>query len=86
MESMAVQAAIDGQGVALVGDLLVADELAAGRLVCPFDPSLNTPLTFSYYLLSAKGSDELPKKITAFRDWLLEVARASHAAGVSSKV
>ena len=37
---------------ALVGDKLVADELAAGRLVRPFDPSLSTPLSFSYYLLS----------------------------------
>ncbi len=76
MENMAVQAAIDGHGVALVGDMLVADDLAAGRLVRPFDPSLSTPLTFSYYLLSAKDSAEQPK-VEAFRDWLLEEARAS---------
>jgi len=76
MESMAVQAALDGHGVALVGDMLAADDLAAGRLVRPFDPSLSTPLTFSYYLLSAKGSAEQPK-VVAFRDWLLEEARAS---------
>ena len=76
MESMAVQAALDGQGVALVGDMLVADDLAAGRLVRPIDPSLSTPLTFSYYLLSAKDGAEQPK-VAAFRDWLLEEARAS---------
>ena len=76
MESMAVQAALDGQGVALIGDMLVADDLAAGRLVRPFDPSLSTPLTFSYYLLSAKDGAEQPK-VAAFRDWLLEEARAS---------
>jgi LysR family glycine cleavage system transcriptional activator len=76
MENMAVQAALDGHGVALIGDKLVADHLAAGRLVRPFDPSLSTPLTFSYYLLSAKDSAELPK-VAAFRDWLLEEARAS---------
>lgn len=76
LESMAVQAALDGQGVALVGDMLVADELAAGRLVRPFDRSLSTPLSFSYYLLSPKDSDEQPK-VAAFRDWLLEEARAS---------
>ena len=75
-ENMAVQAAIDGHGVALVGDMLVADDLAAGRLVRPFDPSLSTPLTFSYYLLSAKDSTE-PPKVAAFRDWLLEEALAS---------
>jgi DNA-binding transcriptional LysR family regulator len=71
-----IQAALDGHGVALVGDMLAADDLAAGRLVRPFDPSLSTPLTFSYYLLSAKGSAEQPK-VVAFRDWLLEEARAS---------
>ena len=76
LESMAVQAALDGQGVALVGDMLVADELAAGRLVRPFDRSLSTPLSFSYYLLSPKDSDEQPK-VAAFRAWLLEEARAS---------
>ena len=76
MENMAVQAALDGQGVALIGDVLVADDLASGRLVRPFDPSLSTPLTFSYYLLSAKDSAEQPK-VAAFRDWLLEEARAS---------
>ena len=75
MESMAVQAALDGQGVALIGDILVADDLAAGRLVRPFDPSLSTPLTFAFYLLSAKDSDRQPK-VAAFRDWLLEEARA----------
>jgi len=75
MENMAVQAALDGHGVALIGDILVADDLAAGRLVRPFDPSLSTPLKFSYYLLSAKDSAEQPK-IAAFRDWLLEEARA----------
>lgn len=77
MESMAVQAAIDGHGVALVGDVLVADDLAAGRLVRPFDPSLSTPLTFSYYLLSAQDSTEQPK-VTAFRQWLFEDVLAAH--------
>ena len=75
MENMAVQAAIDGQGVALVGDILVTDDLAAGRLVRPFDSSLSTPLTFSYYLLSAKNGAKRPK-VAAFREWLLEQSRA----------
>ena len=75
-ESMAVEAARNGQGVALVGDMLVADELAAGRLVRPFDPDLSTPLTFAYYLVSAKERAAQPK-IAAFRDWLLTEARTS---------
>ncbi|WP_193368510.1 transcriptional regulator GcvA [Pelagibius marinus] len=78
MESMAVQTALDGHGVALIGDRLVADDLAAGRLVRPFDPSLSTPLTFSYYLLSACDGAGAPK-VAAFRDWLLEEVRAAPA-------
>ena len=69
--TMAVQAALDGQGVALVGDRLVGDHLAAGRLVRPFDRTLSTPLSFSYYLLSARESTKL-SKVAAFRDWLLD--------------
>lgn len=61
MENMAVQAAIDGHGVALVGDMRVVDDLAVGPLVRPFDPNLSTPLTFSYYLLSAKDNAGRPK-------------------------
>lgn len=75
-ENMAVQAALDGQGVALVGDILVADHLAAGRLVRPFAPHLSTPLSFAYYLLSAKDNAEQPK-VAAFRNWLLEEARVA---------
>jgi len=75
MENMAVQAALNGHGVALIGNVMVADDLAAGRLVHPFDSSLNMPLTFSYYLLSAKGGVEQPN-VLAFRNWLLEETRA----------
>ncbi len=79
METMAVQAAIDGQGVALVGDVLVADDLAAGRLVRPFDNALSTPLSFSYYLLTEMDSAAKPK-VEAFRQWLLAVASESRSA------
>lgn len=34
-EGMAVQAALDGQGVVLIGDKLVEDHLTAGALVRP---------------------------------------------------
>lgn len=78
METMAVQAAIDGQGVALVGDILVTDDLATGRLVRPFDSQLSTPLSFSYYLLSAIDSKQQPK-VEAFRQWLLEEASDTHS-------
>ena len=77
MEDMAVQAALNGQGVALIGDILVADHIAAGHLVRPFDPVLSTPLNYSCYLLSKNNSDE-PAKVTYFREWLLEEAKSSY--------
>ncbi|WP_164662113.1 transcriptional regulator GcvA [Tropicibacter sp. Alg240-R139] len=72
-ENMAVQAALDGQGVALVGDRLVADHLAKGQLVCPFGPDLKTPLKFAYYLLSSRAKIT-DTKVSAFRNWLIEEA------------
>ncbi|MEM8818474.1 MAG: transcriptional regulator GcvA [Pseudomonadota bacterium] len=74
-EDMAVRAAVDRQGVALVGHRLVADHLAAGRLVRPFDDSFSTPLSFAYYLLSPK--DGASASIAAFRTWLLEETEAA---------
>jgi LysR family glycine cleavage system transcriptional activator len=48
MGGMAVQAAVEGQGVALASSVLVADDLAAGRLVKPFELSLCAPVDFAY--------------------------------------
>ena len=69
-----MQAALDGHGVALVGDKLAADDLAAGRLLRPFNPGLVTPLSFSFYLLSVQDGAE-PPKVAALRDWLLDEVR-----------
>ncbi len=74
--SMAVQAAIEGQGVALVGDVLVADDIAAGRLVRPFE--LSFPVHFAYYIVSPLATAERPR-VVAFREWLLEEAQMSRA-------
>ena len=68
---MVQKAAVDGQGLALGRSVLVADDLANGRLVKPFDLSL--PSEYSYYLVCPEISHEQPK-IVAFRDWLLAEA------------
>ncbi|MEO0370013.1 MAG: transcriptional regulator GcvA [Pseudomonadota bacterium] len=73
-ESMAVEAALDGQGVALLGDRLVADHLAAGRLVCPFGDDLRPRLSFAYYLLT-RQNPQTDWQVMAFRDWILDEAR-----------
>ena len=69
-EEMAVRAALDGEGIALVGDRMAADHLASGRLVRPFNANLSTPLAFAYFLLSSTDGQAEPK-IMSFRDWLL---------------
>ena len=48
---LAVQAAIAGHGVALASTALVADDLAAGRLVCPFGDEYKTRLDTAYFLV-----------------------------------
>ena len=69
--SMALDAAVDGQGVALGRSALAAWDLMAGRLVRPFELSL--PVPYAYWIVCPKATAKLPK-ITLFRDWLLAEA------------
>ncbi len=71
---LVLQAAIDGQGVALGRSTLVALDLEAGRLVQPFGPAL--PSIYACYVVSPPATAERPK-IKAFRDWLLDEAGAT---------
>jgi LysR family transcriptional regulator, glycine cleavage system transcriptional activator len=71
---LALQAAIDGQGVALGDSSLVADDLAAGRLVQPFALTIKGPPQFAYYVLSPLGTADEPM-VRVFREWILEEAR-----------
>ncbi len=72
--SLVLQAAIDGQGVALGRSTLVALDLEAGRLVQPFGPALQS--SYACYVVSPPATAERPK-IKAFRDWLLDEAGAT---------
>lgn len=65
---MAVQAAVDGQGVCIGRSTYVEDDLRAGRLVVPFDLRLKDQLGF--YLVTPRETAQV-KKIVAFRAWLL---------------
>lgn len=71
---MVLQAAADGLGVALGRSALVADDLAAGRLVKPFD--LQLPTQSAYYVVYPENTGDRPK-IKAFRDWLQAEATRS---------
>ena len=70
---MAAQAAIDGHGVALIGDKLVSDHLSSGRLVYPFGSEHRTPLTFAYHVLT-RPADDASSNVARFREWGLAEA------------
>jgi len=69
---LTLQAAIDGLGVAMGPTALVADDLAAGRLMTPFpDISLSARSYFAY-LPEARRTDP---HIAVFCDWLEQQGR-----------
>ena len=70
MESMAIQAAIEGQGVALISTALVDEDIAARRLIHPFPDDVNQQTNFSYYLVYPEAHLQRPK-VAAFRDWVM---------------
>lgn len=69
--SMVLDAAVDGQGIALGRTTLAAWDLLSGRLVRPFTETLR--LSRTYWIVCPKATSSLPK-ITVFRDWLLREA------------
>ncbi len=72
--SLTIQAAIDGMGVALGDSNLVADDLAAGRLVKPFELALNAPPQFAYYVVTPRNAPTNPL-VPLFRDWCFKEAQ-----------
>jgi LysR family glycine cleavage system transcriptional activator len=69
--TLAVQAAIAGQGVAIVSLVLVTDALAAGLLVAPFAPVLRGE---TYHFACATDLQTRPHIVT-LRNWFLRVMR-----------
>ncbi len=68
-EEYAIASAIQGQGVTLASRLLATEDLAAGRLIQPFDDFFRVDM--GYYLLSSMASINDPR-VEAFRDWVLD--------------
>jgi LysR family transcriptional regulator, glycine cleavage system transcriptional activator len=69
--SMAIDAAVDGQGIVLARTTLAAADMINGRLVRPFPEELR--LAKTYWIICPKATAALPKIVT-FRDWLLAEA------------
>jgi len=68
--NLLVEAAIRSQGIALVGDVVVNEELKTGQLVKLFEDT-DIPLKFSYYLIYSNAKSNLTR-IKVFRQWLLD--------------
>lgn len=71
--SMAIQAAIDGQGVILGHTVLAHEDLVSGALVAPFD--LHIPYDCAHWFICRSGFETRPE-IAAVHDWLK--AEAAH--------
>ena len=67
-----IQAAIEGQGVALGIGALVKRHLRQGRLVAPFEQKSSSPR--GYYLVVARHA-EGRSEVASFRTWLTRAAR-----------
>ena len=65
--SVILQAAVEGQGVAMARDLLVADDLTAGRLVRPFPTGVRSQ--FNYYFVCSRRRADDPN-LQSFVTWL----------------
>jgi len=67
--AQAIEAALAGLGVVMAHRPFVADDLAHGRLVAPFRPTV--PGDGGYWLV-ARREDAGLARVRAFRDWLLQ--------------
>jgi LysR family glycine cleavage system transcriptional activator len=79
--ALAIDAAVDGLGVALGITPLMAEDIAAGELVAPFDVEVESG--FAYHLVCDEAIAERPQ-VAAFRAWLLAEAAATEAAAAES--
>lgn len=68
VQSLLGTAAMAGQGVTMLTPAFFREEIAAGRLMQPFD--LLAPAYRGYYLVYAESRRNVPK-IKAFREWML---------------
>ncbi|MBD8496186.1 LysR family transcriptional regulator [Pseudomonas syringae] len=70
--SLAIEAAIAGQGLALANEAFVRADLEAGRLVCVFGQALQVDTGF--YLIAPRKARR-PAPLTEVRHWLLAQAQ-----------
>lgn len=74
--SLAMDAAIDGQGVLLGAEALARNDIKAGRLCTPFD--LSIPLKRSYYIIQPESSNSNQHAVDSFVKWIKQEAKSEN--------
>jgi LysR family transcriptional regulator, glycine cleavage system transcriptional activator len=75
--SLALQAAIEGVGVAIANRAFIQKEFDSGQLVAPFD--LEYCDASAFYLSYSNAAAQVPQ-VAEFRDWVIAAAREANAA------
>ncbi len=78
VESMAIDAAARGTGIALASTYAFRHDIESGRLVMPFDRRITSEI--SYWVVSPERTADNPK-VKAFREWLLRRAAETGLTG-----
>ena len=73
--TMALQAAFDGQGVALCGLMLTLDDLISGRLIAPLGAKSSVKTQYAYRVI--KAPKPAPPVLKLFIDWIETEAKMS---------
>lgn len=68
---VAIEAARQGQGIALANQFHVASELASGSIVPLLDPGQFPPVTLGSYVFLARADRWHRREVAQFRDWLV---------------
>jgi LysR family glycine cleavage system transcriptional activator len=76
--SLVLEAAVLGHGIALAKSTIAAADLAAGRVVAPFE--LTLPLSLAYYVVYPESKSVMPK-VGVFLRWLREEVAPPAAKG-----
>ncbi len=70
--ALAMDAAANGDGVALVPALLAKHDIAAGKLTCIFQTADTGP--YGYYLVHPAAPEKLPTALIEMKHWLIKEA------------
>jgi len=68
--ALAIQAAVEGQGITLASRYLVADELNDGRLIRPFETVVRRSENVGFHVVCPESAATRPK-VKAFCEWVV---------------